>query len=355
MFRIDNATASNTLDAPTVPGVAPDSFFTDGNPGLGVPATIVDAEWMNMIQEEISNVIEDVDAGNTPLDKADRTQLKQAITAMINGAVGGGGVGNFNAVLTPFLKPVYINATTWQLPAGFAWRDRTNTYTIEIPVGGLNVDISTSGLGGLDTGVVAVSTPYTLYLIGDDDGILDGSAVWSAEFNEAVGPTLPAGYDHWKKTTLSVVTDSAGNFTRLKLAGGWPYSPQYLYDVKLAYFNTPAAPSYLPGATSVLSQGQAVVYTDVNCQAFMPPDSREASLYILTEHAGTGTAYYNIKEKGGATDYLEVVASTSFYWHEVTCPTDTAQTIQYQQSFDTGGGLDNIWIDIRGYRVTEGA
>lgn len=83
MYRIDNATVDATLDAATADGPNPGGFFTDGNPGLAVPATIVDAEWLNMIQEELANVIEDSDAGNTALSKASRTQLKSAIMAMI--------------------------------------------------------------------------------------------------------------------------------------------------------------------------------------------------------------------------------------------------------------------------------
>jgi len=83
MFRIDNATAAAALPAPTAAGVNPDHFFTDGDPLVPIPPTIVDAEWANMVQEELVAVI--VGAG-LALNKADRTQLRAAITAMISGA-----------------------------------------------------------------------------------------------------------------------------------------------------------------------------------------------------------------------------------------------------------------------------
>lgn len=76
MYRIDNATSDGSLPSPTAAGPNPDSYFTKGNPGMGVPATIVDDEWLNMLQEEICNAIED--AGDT-LDKSDRNQLSTAI------------------------------------------------------------------------------------------------------------------------------------------------------------------------------------------------------------------------------------------------------------------------------------
>lgn len=68
MHKIDGvgATASNT--------------FTEGDPGTGVAATQVTAKWLNSVQEEIVNVVED--AGIT-LDDEDNTQLLDAIEALI--------------------------------------------------------------------------------------------------------------------------------------------------------------------------------------------------------------------------------------------------------------------------------
>ncbi len=57
--------------------------FTNGNPATPIPATQLDEGWFDHVQEEIANVIEGV--GDT-LDAGDRTQLRQAIQAMIVGA-----------------------------------------------------------------------------------------------------------------------------------------------------------------------------------------------------------------------------------------------------------------------------
>lgn len=56
--------------------------FRDGNKALGVAATVVNAEYMNGVQEEIMSVIEE--AGLTP-DAEDNTQLLQAITNLVKG------------------------------------------------------------------------------------------------------------------------------------------------------------------------------------------------------------------------------------------------------------------------------
>lgn len=72
---------------------APSNLFTDGNPATSTPASVVGADHMNIIQEEIASVIEG--AGLT-LDQSnayptnDVTQLKQAIQIL---GGGGGGAG----------------------------------------------------------------------------------------------------------------------------------------------------------------------------------------------------------------------------------------------------------------------
>jgi hypothetical protein len=76
MYRVDHITASTTLLPPSAPTGNPGAFFIGGDPIAGGLATVVEAEWLNMQQEELCNV---VIAGGLALNKADRTQLTQAI------------------------------------------------------------------------------------------------------------------------------------------------------------------------------------------------------------------------------------------------------------------------------------
>ena len=52
MHRIDSSGALASLPAPASPG-ATAGYFTGGNPGLGQAATIVSADWLNAVQEEL--------------------------------------------------------------------------------------------------------------------------------------------------------------------------------------------------------------------------------------------------------------------------------------------------------------
>ena len=72
------------------PGATIDNKFTEGNPGLGIPATELSADWLNDVQGEVVTVVES--AGIT-LVKGTITQLRSAIEAMI--ALGGAAFANF--------------------------------------------------------------------------------------------------------------------------------------------------------------------------------------------------------------------------------------------------------------------
>lgn len=79
MFQIDNDTSSQNMPAPTAAGIP--GFFVDGDPAKGIPATILPAEFMNMLMMEYINVVKS--AGLKP-SKADYTQLAQALPLLIS-------------------------------------------------------------------------------------------------------------------------------------------------------------------------------------------------------------------------------------------------------------------------------
>lgn len=125
MFRIDNPTASEAL--PVVPAAGEPGYFKGGNPATADPATVVEAWWLNMIQEELLGVIEYF--GIEP-DKADFTQLRLAIQAAIAAAPGFLKY-NVAAILEKgyFTKPVPV-----ALAAGHAVIDPTagNVFVVDV-------------------------------------------------------------------------------------------------------------------------------------------------------------------------------------------------------------------------------
>lgn len=80
MKQIDHITATDQNE------------FTEGNPSTGTPATRIEAEWLNVLQEEIVNAVE---AGGQTLDQtgAARNQLLLSIQQMIADVDAGVPVG----------------------------------------------------------------------------------------------------------------------------------------------------------------------------------------------------------------------------------------------------------------------
>src|SRR5215813_12977641 len=78
MYRIDGPQSVTNIPTPAAPGTP--GFFQGGNPSSGMKATVVDADWLNAVQEEIAHVIEQ---SALTLDKTDRTQLWQALVKLV--------------------------------------------------------------------------------------------------------------------------------------------------------------------------------------------------------------------------------------------------------------------------------
>lgn len=121
------------------PGATPENQFTEGDPTQSVPATTVTADFLNAVQEEVAQAIEDA---GIVLDKEDNGQLSQAITASITAALNG-----FDKSLG---TTGYIT-----LPGGLIvqWDDApgeltTATFPIEFPTALLAAYITDVGSGG---------------------------------------------------------------------------------------------------------------------------------------------------------------------------------------------------------------
>jgi hypothetical protein len=77
MHRIDNTTSSTTL--PTTKPVGNPGFFTAGTVG-GQEATIVEADWLNTVQEELAAIVA---AAGVPLAKSNNGQVIAAILSLL--------------------------------------------------------------------------------------------------------------------------------------------------------------------------------------------------------------------------------------------------------------------------------
>lgn len=105
MYQIDNSTVASSIPPSTTAGIA--GFFTDGDPVLNVPATVLPAEFMNMLMLELLNVLSA--AGVTP-SKTNFTQLTLAINQLTRGGGGAYGLdsGSANIYAVAFTPAVAV-------------------------------------------------------------------------------------------------------------------------------------------------------------------------------------------------------------------------------------------------------
>jgi hypothetical protein len=126
MHRIDSNGAAVALPTPGAVGSTV-GYFTEGNPATAVPATVVSADWLNAVQEEIVNAI--TAAGLSP-SKTSRVQLTAAIRALAAGhspklnvkdygAVGDGSTDDTAAIIACFAdaagKTVFFPKGTYKV------------------------------------------------------------------------------------------------------------------------------------------------------------------------------------------------------------------------------------------------
>lgn len=80
------------------PAAAPGGFFTEGDPNVGTPATVMTDDWANAVQEEIVAVIVGAGIG---LSKPSNAQLLAALGVLIGRAVPAGAVQAFAMSTVP--------------------------------------------------------------------------------------------------------------------------------------------------------------------------------------------------------------------------------------------------------------
>jgi hypothetical protein len=112
---------------------------------------------------------------------------------------------------------------------------------------GLMINSAVNGVNGLDTGTIAASTQYAVYLIGDSRNYNTTAAVLSLTSNTA--PILPSGYDSYRLIGFWE-TDGSSHFVYAT------HKPQNISAGFLKYYNVPAV--------SVLTGGNATTFTAID-------------------------------------------------------------------------------------------
>lgn len=212
--------------------------------------------------------------------------------------------------------------------------DSTATFTIEWPgASPLTIDITASGVGGLDTGVEAANTWYAAFVIADTTGVNATDALFSLS---PVAPTLPAGYDIFFRLGW-VRNNAASDFLEFLQTNG-ERNRHYLW------VNEDLS------TTQVLSGGAALAFATVDLSSFVPVTARRVKLTYEFD-GNTATADFGIRVPGAGTtrqqSYFNVFPGTTSPdrrpMQEVW--TDNLQDIEYE----VNSGASSLDLFVNGF------
>lgn len=225
MHRIDTPTAQVDKFG------AGKNGFTRGNPQTGVPATALDDDYFDAVQEELAGIVE---AAGMTLKKTDRAQVLAAIKLLIGSEtntkylkvasnlaeIKAAGAAAVSAALTnlglsdaahlPQLTGVIGTSRNAKMSVTAA--SSTATFTadeliVQTALGGLQyklssfnktINLATTGAGGMDTGTVPANGFVALYAIYNPTTQI--SALLAVNASSVVAPevyggsNIPAGY-----------------------------------------------------------------------------------------------------------------------------------------------------------------
>lgn len=174
------------------------------------------------------------------------------------------------------LQIAVASNTTLTVASGAA-RDSTNQIDINLATG-VTINAAINGVNGLDTGSLAASTVYAVFLIAD-----------AAQFNvpaclistSATAPVLPTGYGIFRRIGWAV-TDSSSHFLVLNQSGR-----TFFYDSPVRVLNGGAATSQT--AVSLAAVCPAVANMDVLLSTSFTPNAAGHTL-TLYPSGSTGTS-----------------------------------------------------------------
>lgn len=214
--------------------------------------------------------------------------------------------------------------TTLTIAAGQA-RDSTNVADIVLS-STATLNAATTGANGLDTGSLANSTWYAIYLIGSS---LNRAQTATLLSTSATAPTLPDDYDIIRRIGW-VLTDGSAHFLAVDIYGN---SNERVYKWDAVITELSAA-----GNTS---------YTDVNMASSVPPTSNLVEINWKLVPATAGNLSLLRKNGSSSTTNPQLTGSVAAQPNTgfITMNCDNSQIIEYK----TASGSDALTLYVIGF------
>lgn len=212
--------------------------------------------------------------------------------------------------------------------------DVTGTFQIGL-TSPVVINSANVGLNGIDTGTVAVSTVYNVFLIADPVDLQHSGAMISA----AAIPIMPFGYSAYALIG-HVTTDSGGDFLKGYWTAGNGRPRLFMYDAPQA---------------SPVTAGASTAYANVNLTGLVPLVN-DLPVWVATTytpnaagdtlHMQPGNATGNSIVVAGQVAHVVVTSNSLLMAQDVVIASVNSPVINYQVS----SGSDSVAIDVAGYQ-----
>lgn len=211
-------------------GYAADNLFTDGNPSTGTPATVVDAAWLNDIQESLAQLIE---AAGISLSKGDYTQLLKAIvTKGMQGSYFNIGTASGTAdAITSSYSPVitaltngmtlYVRATSTNVSASPTFTPNSSAIPAKPITKGAGASLAPGDIAGSGHWIVLQydATLDKWVLHNPATGVVSGPSGLQANQNNTFTKAQRGAYSVLTDGAVITPDFNANNMFRIQLGG----------------------------------------------------------------------------------------------------------------------------------------
>ena len=228
----------------------------------------------------------------------------------------------------------WISTTVIQLSAGLIKSLLGIEYVVTAST--LNIDITVSGAGGLDTGTAAGSSTYAVYVIWDKNNVNPTKGLFSLGFPT---PTvLPAGYTDYRRVGWWMTNNTGDLFL---------FSQRGLYNQRKYFYQDVFSIAPASGGRR-LYQGLAAVDTVVDCSTFIPPGCNEIGISAsIIQNGASATAYIKNNDFSNANhDFASTPTLTNVNFMDIDLSTST---MKFSCKVTDGGGVAVLAVDLTSF------
>lgn len=228
------------------------------------------------------------------------------------------------------LKLTWQDADTLQVNAGAA-RNSSNVNDIVLD-SAVDIDRNASGAGGLDTGTIAESSTYAVYIIGDSTGYQETAGMLSLDAEQ---PLLPYNYDMYRRIGW-VLTDGSADLEHMYYSGdGTARDVWYKDGVSVI-----AGASSDSWARESIAAGVPAIGADLVVKFY-------ASIHLIPNTAGNRMEFRLFGSAATSTEFAiagDAAAIDTAHMATMPCLLNSSSVAEVEYQVSNAADVGGLWV-----------